>query len=108
MRRKRWLALMMTVTMGVGLLAGCGSDAADSKGQATGNTEGAGGAAEVNFDEEPYEATLMYWVANDARDVDSVEEAFNKLTNGTAEYEGSPSAGYLWYLYTADYNGIIF
>ena len=80
MRRKRWLALMMTVTMGVGLLAGCGSDAADSKGQATGNTEGAGGAAEVDFDEEPYEATLMYWVANDARDVDSVEEAFNKLT----------------------------
>ena len=37
-------------------------------------------AAEIDFDEEPYEATLMYWAANDARDVDSVEAAFNELT----------------------------
>ena len=43
MRRKRWLAFMMTVTMGVGLLAGCGSDAADSKGQAPGKLCGSGG-----------------------------------------------------------------
>ena len=26
-------------------------------------------AAEIDFDEEPYEATLMYWAANDAREI---------------------------------------
>ncbi|MCC8103653.1 MAG: extracellular solute-binding protein [Clostridiales bacterium] len=34
----------------------------------------------INFDEDPYQATVMYWVANDARDVQHVEDALNELT----------------------------
>lgn len=84
MKKKKWLALFMAATMSMGLLAGCGSssDSADSESTtaATENSEEAKGTTEVNFDEEPYEATLMYWVANDARDLDSVETALNELT----------------------------
>ena len=81
---KRRLALLLTMAMGISVLAGCGGGEAD-----TGNDDGAastegsagdGGAAEIDFDEEPYEATLMYWAANDARDLESVSAAFNELT----------------------------
>lgn len=81
---KRRLALLLTMAMGISVLAGCGGGEAD-----TGNDDGAastegsagdGGTAEIDFDEEPYEATLMYWAANDARDLESVSAAFNELT----------------------------
>lgn len=73
--KKRWLAILMSVAMTVSVLSGCGQSNSD------GNAETAGsGEAEIDFDEEPYEATLMYWVANDARDVESVEQALNELT----------------------------
>ncbi len=106
MKMKRRLALLLTLAMGMSVLAGCGGNAGTGGDTGTdGSGEGgstSGGAAsteadgstggdaasgntgstgvEIDFDEEPYEATLMYWVGNDARDVDSVEEAFNELT----------------------------
>ena len=61
--KKRWLAVILSTAMTSGMLGSLGVK-----------------AAEIDFDEEPYEATLMYWVANDARDVEAVEEEFNKLT----------------------------
>ena len=63
MLKKRWLAVVLSAAMTSGMLGSLGVK-----------------AAEIDFDEEPYEATLMYWVANDARDVEAVEEEFNKLT----------------------------
>ncbi len=63
MMKKRWLAVVLSAAMTSGMLGSLGVK-----------------AAEIDFDEEPYEATLMYWVANDARDVEAVEEEFNKLT----------------------------
>lgn len=86
---KRWLALLVTASISVSALAGCGAGSeADTDasaevsedGAAETGSEAAGNAAEIDFDEEPYEATLMYWVANDARDVQAVEDAFNELT----------------------------
>ncbi len=83
---KRRFALLLTMAMGISVLAGCGGSGADTGSDddaASTEAEGSagdGGAAEIDFDEEPYEATLMYWVGNDARDVDSVEAAFNELT----------------------------
>ncbi len=100
---KKRLALLLTLAMSASVLAGCGGGDADDAGASAGGSAGGAGASteadagadagngetagnasstgvEINFDEEPYEATLMYWVGNDARDVDSVEEAFNELT----------------------------
>ena len=55
-------------------LAGCGNQSATGTATASGtdNAEAAG--------EEPYEATVMYWAANDARDVQHVEDAINELS----------------------------
>ena len=97
---KKRLALLLTLAMGISVLAGCGGGDAETGGDsgsgsasAGGNTgsgavsteagggDGAGSAGvEIDFDEEPYEATLMYWAANDARDLESVSAAFNELT----------------------------
>lgn len=84
MKRKKCIALLLTASVFAAGLAACG----DRSGEASGGGESAGtpgngsteSAAGVDFDEEPYEATLMYWAANDARDVDAVEAAFNELT----------------------------
>lgn len=89
MKKKRCIALLLTVSMFATGLAACGKkdsgqtsgDGGESVGTpGNAGTEAAAPAADINFDEEPYEATLMYWVANDARDVDAVETAFNELT----------------------------
>lgn len=80
---KRRLALLLTMAMGISVLAGCGGEADTGNDDGAASTEGSagnGGAAEIDFDEEPYEATLMYWAANDARDLESVSAAFNELT----------------------------
>lgn len=69
--KKRWMAVLLSAVTAASMLGGCGQK--DAK---VSETNG----GEVDFDEEPYEATLMYWVANDARDVDSVESALNELT----------------------------
>lgn len=79
MKRKS-IAMLLTAAMALTALTGCqGGDSDNAKNDVGGGSE-SGGAAEIDFDEEPYEATFMYWVANDARDVDSVEAAFNELT----------------------------
>ena len=98
---KKRLAFLLTMIVGINVLSGCGGDSDAGSGdagasaggiaaaggvstEADGSAAGGGNAsetgAEINFDEEPYEATLMYWVGNDARDVDSVEAAFNELS----------------------------
>ncbi|MCI8389987.1 MAG: ABC transporter substrate-binding protein [Roseburia sp.] len=105
---KKRLAYLLAMAMGLSVLAGCGGGGAETGGDsgsggasAGGNvgsgasTENGGGTdadagaenggagsagVEIDFDEEPYEATLMYWVGNDARDLESVEAAFNELT----------------------------
>ncbi len=71
--KKKWLAILLSVAAIGSLLSGCGQSGSDGKSE-TANV------GEVDFDEEPYEATLMYWVANDARDVEFVEKALNELT----------------------------
>lgn len=87
--KKRSLALLLAATMMLSGICGCGKEETEEQAQTiteeTATTEVEGEAEtsdkyEINFDEEPYEAVLMYWVANDARDVESVEEAFNELT----------------------------
>lgn len=78
---KKWLSILLGTLMVGTSLAGCsqgGSDSAEPP--ASGDDGTAGTQAAVNFDEEPYEATFMYWAANDARDLASVQEAFNELT----------------------------
>ena len=68
MKNKRIAATILTASLAVSMLAGCGS----------GNDKKAdnGGSSE-----EPYQATLLYIVANDsATGIADVEEAFNKLT----------------------------
>lgn len=60
------LALAIAVTCS---LAGCGGGDGNSSASKSGGES-----------EKPYEATMMYLVANDAKDMDSVEEAFNELT----------------------------
>ncbi len=89
---KKRLALLLTLAMGISVMAGCGSNAETNGDDESGggisvekddaaDADGAdAGGEKINFDEEPYEATLMYWVGNDARDLDSVEAAFNELT----------------------------
>lgn len=69
--RKKWLSLVLAMALGVCGLTGCGNGESDAQGE-----EGDSGADRG----EPYEATLMYLVNNDARDVESVEKAFNELT----------------------------
>lgn len=59
--KRKMISLLLAVSMAAGLCA-CG------------NSAGEGDA------EEQYHATVMYLVSNDARDVDSVEKAFNELT----------------------------
>lgn len=83
--KKRWIAISLSAAMVMGLMTGCGgSDSSGSSGSSDSDASAGDGdstgAAEVNFDEEPYEATFMYWAANDARDLESVQEAFNELT----------------------------
>lgn len=68
--RKRTRLLALTIAAACGL-AGCGGG--DETSPAANNKEGGKSS-------ETYEATMMYLVANDARDVDSVEKAFNELT----------------------------
>lgn len=68
--KKKWMAVLLSVVTMASVLGGCGQDNNNSNSNVAGNKE----------NEEPYEATLMYWVANDARDVEAVEEAFNELT----------------------------
>lgn len=83
---KKRLALLLALALGVSALAGCGGNSNDNGSSAgNGSAEGEAGDigsadVEIDFDEEPYEATLMYWVGNDARDVESVEKALNELT----------------------------
>lgn len=81
---KRRLAFLLTVAMSFGLVTGCGSQSDEKVADnAVGNADTADvaeAAVEIDFDEEPYEATLMYWAANDAQGLAAVEEAFNELT----------------------------
>ncbi|MGN6713050.1 ABC transporter substrate-binding protein [Anaerocolumna jejuensis] len=70
MKRKKWMALFLAAVIMIAGLTGCGSSK-DPKETAHGSTD---------TGEEPYEATLMYWAGNDARDLKSVEAAFNELT----------------------------
>lgn len=77
--KKRLMAVLLSVATMISILGGCGQKEAGGQDAATNKDAGAENAG-VDFDEEPYEATLMYWVANDARDVDSVEAALNELT----------------------------
>ena len=68
--KKKIVGIVMATAMCVSL-AGCGNQSATGTATASGtdNAEAAG--------EEPYEATVMYWAANDARDVQHVEDAIN-------------------------------
>lgn len=69
--KKRIIASLMTAVLTASMLAGCGGGVKESD----------SGAAGDNDSEEPYEATLLYIVANDAATgIDAVEEAFNALT----------------------------
>lgn len=77
--KKRLMAVLLSVATMTSILGGCGQKEAGGQDAATNKDAGAENAG-VDFGEEPYEATLMYWVANDARDVDSVEAALNELT----------------------------
>ncbi len=77
--KKRIIATMLAAVLTMGMLAGCGNFNGDAAGEG-GQNQGAEGAAEIDFDEEPYEATVMYYAANDPRDLESVENAFNELT----------------------------
>lgn len=71
--KKKIVGIVMATAMCVSL-AGCGNQSATGTATASGtdNAEAAG--------EEPYEATVMYWAANDARDVQHVEDAINELS----------------------------
>lgn len=60
----KWMALAALMAAGM-TLAGC-SGGENASGEYT--------------QEEPYEATLMYWVSSDARDVQHVEDAINELS----------------------------
>ena len=78
---KKWLSILLGTLMVGTSLAGCsqgGSDSAEPP--ASGDDGTAGTQAAVNFDEEPTKPPFMYWAANDARDLASVQEAFNELT----------------------------
>ena len=77
--KKRLMAVLLSVATMTSILGGCGQKEAGGQDAATNKDAGAENAG-VDFDEEPYEATLMYWVANDVRDVDSVEAVLNELT----------------------------
>lgn len=78
--KRRSIAMLLAAAMALTALTGCGGGDSDNAKNDVGGGSESGDTAEIDFDEEPYEATLMYWVANDARDVDSVEAAFNELT----------------------------
>lgn len=85
MYTKKNLAALLTTLMIVSTLTGCGGSAStenagSNESQTTGEVTDNGEDPVVHFDEEPYEATFMYWAANDPRNLDAVEEAFNKLT----------------------------
>ncbi len=84
MKKRKWMALFLATALTLVSLAGCSKSGDTSKVSTPANQEGStseGTTSESTAsNEEPYEATLMYWVGNDARDVDSVEAAFNELT----------------------------
>lgn len=86
--KRKWLALLLSAVMVLGLLTGCGGSdkTGETKSQGTdaaaaqNSSQAPAQTPAVDFDAEPYEATFMYWAANDARDLAAVQEAFNKLT----------------------------
>lgn len=73
---KRKLALLVAMGMAITGMAGCGS----GDGSNTGSGNSSGGSTQEAEEKELYEATLMYWAANDARDVQHVEDALNELS----------------------------
>lgn len=79
--KRKCLALLLSAAMAAGILSGCGGSQTSGGASADGASGGGeGGTAEIDFDEEPYEAVFMYWASNDPRDLASIEEAFNELT----------------------------
>ncbi|HHV13364.1 MAG TPA: ABC transporter substrate-binding protein [Clostridiales bacterium] len=79
MKRKKWMALFLATVITAMGLTGC-SNPSNSTTPTTPKDSTGASQESVTPGEEPYEATLMYWVGNDARDVDAVEAAFNELT----------------------------
>lgn len=77
--RKKVLSGLLGLSLAVTMVAGCGQSDQQA-GNVQGNSEATEKSEAAEADEEPYELTFMYYVANDARDIASVEEAFNELT----------------------------
>lgn len=100
MKLKKLTALLLSAAMTATVLAGCGSsapeggdsaaeaddaagdDAADDAAADDAEAGGDAAAAEASdpSDNEPYEATVMYWVMNENVDIAPIEEALNELT----------------------------
>ena len=98
--KKKIVGIVMATAMCVSL-AGCGNQSATGTATASGtdNAEAAG--------EEPYEATVMYWAANDARDVQHVEDAINELSIPRNQCGNTFTACDYRNLYAADSDGFV-
>ncbi len=97
MNKNRLLAFILVIVLISTGFYGCSkkeegkSDTNAGSGSGTAAaTDGSGEATEpeVNFEEEPYHATLMYFAANEAADdLDLVEARFNELTKAQLNME---------------------
>lgn len=84
MKKKKVFALVLVCAMLVAALAGCGGGG-KTGGEPSGTGSGDSGSNTDSGDtgkkEDPYEATFMYYVSNDAApDIQAVEDRFNELT----------------------------
>lgn len=78
---KKWMAITVCITLAISTLIGCGQTESDTIDEQT-NTNVQETTAQSTVEEkEPYDATLMYMVANDsAPDMQMIEDALNELT----------------------------
>ncbi len=80
---KKLLSMLLVVGLLTACLGGCGTKAPEKETEAAQTTAGKTDAAETEApaEKEPYEATLIYYVNNEAAPgIDAVEERLNELT----------------------------
>lgn len=77
--RRKLLSVLLVGILAASMLMGCSSKKEDNSGEAKITEAAAEATSTTAPKEQPYHATLMYFVGSDAKDQNSVNEAINAL-----------------------------